>query len=349
MITVLFAVAGASPAVGQTFVSARQSVEGHVVITRGDGTEFRPPRDRGQTGVMGPIVAADGSAVAWAPRFDNCCTSYSVALGLVVLVDGATRRFAGNGTPIWNFQFEPGGIISFHQETTHGALGVRYERREVRTGRVLDVFEPIRRVPGPGDPPMSGPGPDWVRSLDEMRIPMDPKLACLSFPRSMSEARLAERFGASNVRRGEVFGRDDGTQPGTILFPERSDLRMVATWDDDARSALRGILVHEQRTRWRTGHGIGIGEDLRSIERRNGGPFRLRGFRRENGGAILSWGGGRLTSDRECATIIFGLPETGDPALVRQLIGPRELSSGHPALQVLNPRVVSISISPLQE
>jgi hypothetical protein len=90
--------------------------------------------------------------------------------------------------------------------------------------------------------------------------------------------------------------------------------------------------------------------DLKTIERRNGRPFRLRGFTGEGyPGRIISWGSGRFKSATAagCTVSIFLLPTDDtevDPLLGRQL-GLGEFSSGHPAMQALNPRVYQMVVN----
>jgi hypothetical protein len=91
--------------------------------------------------------------------------------------------------------------------------------------------------------------------------------------------------------------------------------------------------------------------DLQDIERRNGWPFRLRGLTGPEGlGVIRSWGQGRLrdAGDDGCRLRI-SLQSSGDrpidPALYRQVSRGSDFSSGHPAMQAINPRVASLWVA----
>jgi len=91
--------------------------------------------------------------------------------------------------------------------------------------------------------------------------------------------------------------------------------------------------------------------DLRSLERANGRPFRLAGLRIEGGGggAVISWAGGWLESPQSevCRMGVYLQPAadgTAPAGVMRQVVSGREYSSGHPAFQALNPRVVALVV-----
>jgi hypothetical protein len=166
----------------------------------------------------------------------------------------------------------------------------------------------------------------------------------------VSEAWLVEYFGAENVVTDSVVGGDDGPFPGTVVHPSSPQLRLDVAWyDDETRTAARWIRARGASA-WRTSHGFAVGADLLSVERANGWPFRLRGFVGEggSGGAVLSWGRGRFKSDTPggaCTELInfqHRYDGSEDPNLVRQVGRVREVSSGHLAMQQINPRVVAV-------
>jgi hypothetical protein len=173
----------------------------------------------------------------------------------------------------------------------------------------------------------------------------------LSFPPDLSEAALVERFGGANVRRAPVVGADVGPQEGAVVYLGSPMKIEVVWWDADTRTRLAWVRTCEPESAWRTPNGIAIGMDLVTLERRNGWPFRLRGFAGPEGrGIVRSWGRGRLeNSDSEVCRVSISLQPTGerrvDPALYGQLAQGREFSSGHPAMQALNPQVVELIVS----
>jgi hypothetical protein len=326
-------------ALAQSLAGVRLTIDGHLVVSYTDGTQMRVGRDEaGQVGFRAPQLSPDGNAAAWLTEHGSCCTSYSIPRTLVVLAHGTLHRFRGNGAPVWQFRFEVGGReIAFQQETTHGGLGIRYERREIRTERLVDEYEP---APGRAVP-------EWVHRLDNRGPHRLQEMSCNNFPVHTSEDELRQRFGAANVIRAAVTAGDDGLIDGTVLFPDDRDARLEVIWADESRTRMRMMTARGAFSRWRTGAGIAAGEDLLALERANGRPFRLRGFRSEAGGRVLSWSAGRLEAQFEpCLTVTLSLAEgsRGSGSLERQVIGGRELSSGHPAMQALNPRVVAIQL-----
>ncbi len=119
-----------------------------------------------------------------------------------------------------------------------------------------------------------------------------------------------------------------------------------------------GVILRQNRThrgsgfpatdsRWRTPNGLAIGDDLLTIERRNGRPFRLAGFSSEVGhGDLRNWEGGRLGNIPNCNIGITFQPRssTEDGSLIRQVTSLSQVSSGHPAMQTINPKVVALWI-----
>ena len=129
-------------------------------------------------------------------------------------------------------------------------------------------------------------------------------------------------------------------------------MKIEVVWSDAVtRTQLAWVRTREPDSLWRTPDGIAIGMDLVTIERRNGWPFRLRGLAGPEGrGIVRSWGRGRLeSSDSEGCRLNISLQPTGerrvDPALYGQVFQGREFSSGHSAMQAINPEVVELIVS----
>jgi hypothetical protein len=179
-------------------------------------------------------------------------------------------------------------------------------------------------------------------------------LSCQAFPSTLTEADLIARFGAENVTTAPVFGSDDGPEEGTVVFPAVPDARLEIGWTDRVHKRYPGfVTVKSERSRWKTRNGLTIGVDLLTLERRNGRPFRMAGFWTQRQGAVLSWANGRLAEPEPqgCMLLINLQPRydgTGD-SLMRQVRSIRELSSGHPVLQKLNPSIVRIWIIPSRQ
>ena len=172
-------------------------------------------------------------------------------------------------------------------------------------------------------------------------------LTCAAFPTDLAEVDLVARYGQENVVRAPVVGSDDGPQDGTVVFPGTKDAHLEVVWrSQEARTSP--MWLKAVGSRWTTGNGVKVGADLLTVERANGRPFRLAGFQSEDEGAVRSWNSGRLDESPQadnCLVRIQFQPRydgTDDFGLVRQVRSGREFSSGHPALQKLNPTVAVI-------
>jgi hypothetical protein len=126
-----------------------------IVTTTGRSIEIRP--DTGQVGFDEPAVAPNRQAVGWLALYPNdCCTTYPIALELLVYSNGKLQRFTGS-LSFSRWQFEANGAqVSFRQETVHGGMGVYYELHDVVTGNLLEAY----------DPDVGRASPAWVQRLD---------------------------------------------------------------------------------------------------------------------------------------------------------------------------------------
>jgi len=141
------------------YVGARWEADAVVVTTR-DHRQVVVAKDADQVGLDRVVVSSDHSAVGWLAMYPNCCTSYPIPLKLMVYSGGRLRVLSPNELPIWYWSFRNGAReVCYQQETVHGGFGVRYELREVATGKLLARFEP-----GHG-----GSKPAWAKELDASR------------------------------------------------------------------------------------------------------------------------------------------------------------------------------------
>jgi hypothetical protein len=176
--------------------------------------------------------------------------------------------------------------------------------------------------------------------------------ACSAFPASMTDVDLRKRFGPENVTTGSVadpFGSEGDETEGTLLFAKDENARLEIAWRDiDGARRLALIRRLADRGRWHTSSGIRSGTDLKTIEKLNRRPFRLVGLAFDLQGTVVWWSGGRLEAD-DSADCHIGMrlrvnsSRTGaTAALERQVTGDKEFSSGHPAMQALNPTVYEL-------
>jgi hypothetical protein len=144
-----------------------------------------------------------------------------------------------------------------------------------------------------------------------------------------------------------VYVGEGFSEPGAVLFHDSPADRIEIVWSDgDKRARPRFVRVRSKSSRWKTADGITIGSDLKSIERINGRPFRLFGFGWDYSGSVSSWAGGSLERGETPGCLLrVALRPPGDgnwPAVWQQVVGDREFSSGHPAMQELNPQVYQL-------
>ncbi len=177
------------------------------------------------------------------------------------------------------------------------------------------------------------------------------EFSCRTFPPTVSESALTELFGRDHVRSALVDGGGaEGEQtPGTVLFPEEPDAKVQILWKlKEAKTNPFLVWIEGSSSRWQTPEGISFGTDLHTIERINRRPFRMAGFGFDGSGTVTSWTNGQLnTSGTGCQIrVSLGFEPASEHAksISRQVIGDHDFSSGHPAMQELNPRVYKMFI-----
>lgn len=173
---------------------------------------------------------------------------------------------------------------------------------------------------------------------------------------------LERRFGKENVKDGDIYVGEGSSEPGTLLFPGDAEKEIGIIWRGSGGrkhpATVRTFVHFEQRasdhyeevaqrtTAWKGPGGITIGTDLKAVERLNRRPFRLTGFGWDGSGTVLSWGGGRLASEGSgCYLMLrFTPPEQMIPE-TKPVTGSEIFSSGHPAMQKVNPTVYQMILS----
>jgi hypothetical protein len=176
-------------------------------------------------------------------------------------------------------------------------------------------------------------------------------LECHSvFRADTDEKGLTERFGSENVTTERIHLGEGEHEDGTVLFASSAAQRVEILWKDpDLRSRPRWVRIRAEKSLWRTEAGVTLGMSLRELETLNRFPFRLAGFAWDYEGTVLSWGRGTLArpDSASCKVGARLRPEASAPdsrrqALIQQVSGDTEFSSGHPAMQELNPRVYEV-------
>lgn len=163
-----------------------------------------------------------------------------------------------------------------------------------------------------------------------------------TFRPELDASVLEQTFGVQHVGTGKIHTGEGRYHDVTILFPSSAEDKVEIVWKDNSRKRFPAqVWTRGKRSRWRTRSGLTVGMDLRSVETANGRSFRLTGFHWDYAGTVLSWRGGRLDAPTSAACSVRAVfAETSeDSVLSRQVEGDREFSSGHPAMQALNPRI----------
>jgi hypothetical protein len=175
--------------------------------------------------------------------------------------------------------------------------------------------------------------------------PADTRLFdCSVFPADLTAAQLTARFGREHVVEGPVYIGEGESATGTILFPDSDDSKVEMVWQNAAnRSDPQFVLVRTKTSRWRSPTGLRLGLTLRQVERLNRRPFSLLGFDWDYGGTQTTWKGGAIGRgftpgcELRARFTVLATHDRRRPSIDREITGDRELSSGHAAIQSLNP------------
>ena len=191
--------------------------------------------------------------------------------------------------------------------------------------------------------------------VGHLSSPVRPPLifACEVIGANASLESLQQAFGTSDIAEDSLpLGDTEGDMvPATTFFATDANRRIGVVWKDRARrQSPKYVQLGPDATGWKTPQGITLGTSLKELERLNGRPFRLAGFGFDGSGAVISWNGGKLAilSSTICQLQmnlgwIDASPSVGQK-WSRQVTGDREFSSGHPAMQAINPRISNLRL-----
>lgn len=148
----LFAQSQSTGTVKKAYVDAKGSVH----ILEAGGKDIVVPKEKDQVGSSDVKIADDKKTVGWEALEDNCCTSYPIALSVVIWKDGKVRQRLGDGMMIYDWRFWEGGKqVAFCSGTVHGDSGGHCELHDVESGKTLDTI----------DGHLTGDSPAWARGL----------------------------------------------------------------------------------------------------------------------------------------------------------------------------------------
>ena len=160
-----FYIADASPG------SAYETGPLHILYSDGtDMVQDIPPRKTStetnivfnQEGFADVQLAEDRKTIGWAETYDNCCTSYSVPLAIVVYRAGQVRCHLQSGQMVWNWMFLKGGKrVAIVWGPTHGPETGDYRLYDVNTCKVLS------QLYGDEETQKLKPrAPEWAKALE---------------------------------------------------------------------------------------------------------------------------------------------------------------------------------------
>jgi Tfp pilus tip-associated adhesin PilY1 len=164
---------------------------------------------------------------------------------------------------------------------------------------------------------------------------------------------LEQQFGAENVRREQIDVGEGFEEPGAMVYPESPSKRLAVLWRNgkDSDGPATVMICYGDNTAgtcdWKTQEGITLGTTLSRLETLNRRPFRLSGFGWDYSGTVTSWNSGKLVTilNRKGRLILRLLPRDPIPTPeYRQVEGDRDFSSGHGAMQKLDPRVYALTL-----
>ncbi|MEN9986018.1 MAG: hypothetical protein RI925_1520 [Pseudomonadota bacterium] len=187
--------------------------------------------------------------------------------------------------------------------------------------------------------------PLWAASPNapaaRLNWPIQPGRSLAFVPLDISEAALNERFGPFNVQSTQIKLDAGDPYPASVLFPRDGDKRITLVWRDPVkRSGIAVAVVRGQRSFWSLPGQISLGTGVATLESRNGRPLLLAGIGPNQGGHIVSWNNGALSTALAKVTLYvadynFALLS----ASAQQALAAGVYPSTVRAVQLLNPAV----------
>ena len=167
---------------------------------------------------------------------------------------------------------------------------------------------------------------------------------------STSEVDLRALFGDAAISNADVDLGEGFVTPGTVVYQNDPERRIEIIWRDSQRISPKEVRLTGKASKWATDDGVSLGTTLKEVEILNGYPFRLAGFDFDYGGTVVDCGKGRLTylgcrTFSRKWTVRFASDQRPPSPEYRQVIGDHVFSSGHPAMQAVNPTVYQLIVA----
>jgi hypothetical protein len=114
-------------------------------------------------GFSGVELAQDRQTLGWTINVQNCCTSYSIPLSVVVFQHKQVLHTFDQGQMVWSWMFFDGGNqVAVVFGPTHGPEVGNYQLYDVKTGTLLS------EVWGDADTQsLKTDAPDWAKRLQD--------------------------------------------------------------------------------------------------------------------------------------------------------------------------------------
>jgi len=137
------------------------------MITADDGSKFSAPKSGDQAGFEKPRISPDGKNVGWLALYPNCCASYPLPLGLVILDESRhMHTFDGIKIPVFKWCFLPkSASVAYMQAFPHGSNFEHFEARSISSGKLLAQYEYPDQWPA--DAIERKRAPSWVRCVEQ--------------------------------------------------------------------------------------------------------------------------------------------------------------------------------------
>ena len=170
--------ASASAKITKFFIDQREPGSryetGPLHIIYSDGTEvvqtlppLRTSTDKetvfNAVGFSGAELAQDQQTLGWTVNVENCCTSYSIPLNVVLFHDRRVLHTIDQGQMVWSWMFvQAGKQVAVVFGPTHGPEVGDYRLYDVQTGEL------VSEVSGDEDTQaLTADTPDWARQLQD--------------------------------------------------------------------------------------------------------------------------------------------------------------------------------------
>ena len=197
-------------------------------------------------------------------------------------------------------------------------------------------------------PPARSPTPPrQPTSYPPAQPPAQPAraIACSGgFAKDSSHLKLATLYKSENVVYTEVDASEGKKLMASVLFPKDPKRRLEVWWDNEASRTGTYLIVINGQSTWSGPKGLKLGLALAALERLNGKPFKVNGFK-GNEASVGDWQGGALESLTGGCKV--GVSLRADPKAPPQAIeraGSAELVSTDTALKAIKPVVAEIIV-----